>query len=103
MPRDAPVTSAMRPVRSGVSVMNCIRAWKVSSVWSLPAGSQDRQRADVVLALVVKQPRRILRGEAGVAILRLVLVAHRLADGAVEPVDRQEAQRIHADEIGHLL
>ncbi len=57
-----------------------------------PARCQERQRAHIVGAFEVGKSGRILPGEAGVAELRLLIVAADLADGAVEPVDRQETE-----------
>src|SRR6185295_17340069 len=63
---------------------------------------EQRELAHVVAALAVGQPRRIGAREAGVAELRRLAVAPRLADGAIETVDGQEAEAVDLDMGGHL-
>src|SRR5580700_608148 len=97
MPREAPVTRAMRPER---------RAGR------LPAGlttgpsarlRQERQLPRRRLAGAVGQRGRIFASEAVVGELRAYRVAADLAHGAVDAVDREEGEGIGADDRPHLL
>src|SRR3546814_3108065 len=52
--------------------------------------------------LMVGKPRRIVAGEAGVAMLRLRLVAYVLAERTIETVDREKGKAVGVDIVGHL-
>src|SRR5690606_14481111 len=95
MPRDAPVTTATRPERFREEVMLVLLAYLLST------RRQQRQRAYVVRAFEVEQAGRVFAGEAGIAKLRLFGIAAGLADGPVQPLDGEEAQRVDTDELGH--
>src|SRR3546814_18078858 len=92
MPRLAPVTSATWPANSSDLMV----------MWS--DNSFGKQRKLVVDAVLVEigQRRRIIAGEAGVAILRAVVGALRFAERAIEAVDGEEGQAGGVDEIRHL-
>src|SRR5262249_51340368 len=91
-PREAPVTSARRPAKRPGEAAVTTRA----------SGRFDEQRELAILdPRHVVERDRIVAGEAGVAEGRVVGVAAGQAHGAIEPVDRQEGQRIDADELRH--
>src|SRR5258707_3075866 len=71
MPRDAPVTSAIRSVGDGTALADL---------------GEQRELTHVVAALAVGQPRRVSAGKAGVAELRRLGAPLCLADGTVESV-----------------
>src|SRR3546814_19577186 len=52
--------------------------------------------------LMVGKPRRIVAGEAGVAMLRLRLVAYVLAERTIETVDREKGKAVGVDIVGPL-
>src|SRR3546814_15720671 len=52
--------------------------------------------------LMVGKPRRIVAGEAGVAMLRLRLVAYVLAERTIETVDREQGKAVGVDITGHM-
>src|SRR5262245_49823731 len=99
MPREAPVTSAILPARGGglISLSSSIGTRKAQ--WQPAAlnreGSarlgQERQLARrVVLRGLIGEPGRIVAGEAVVGELRARRVAHLVAHGPVDALDRQE-------------
>src|SRR5690606_21448207 len=67
----------------------------------VPAGCEERRMAQVVGPILVCQARRVILGEAGIAILRCRAIAGSFPERAVEALNREEAQRICADEVGH--
>src|ERR1700742_4832896 len=70
MPRDAPVTSAIRFSRALVIGRACARS-----------GDEQRELTSAAAAVEVSQFDRVVAGEAGVAELRQGVVALVLADG----------------------
>ena len=87
IPREAPVMSAMRSLSR--------------------SNSTDFGEEGELLLLrrpfAVPQPCRILAGEAMVGELGMGVVAAVKAHGLVDAVDREELQRVGADEGPHLL
>lgn len=69
----------------------------------LPSARQKRQRAHIVGTFMIEQACRILSREAGVAELRLLVIAGGFADGTIKPFDGEEAERVDTDELGHFL
>src|SRR6185312_1694702 len=87
---------------------SCVVATKKMRHWSaaLPAMTLSRLDEQGELAVLgadlVVERDRVVAGEAGVAEARVARVAAaRDAHGAVEAVDRQEGQRVDADELRH--
>ena len=87
MPRLAPVTSATAP----------------SSAPAIQSFAVSRLSCRSELSVLVGQGNRIIAGEAGIAVVRRAGIAARLAQCAIQPVDRNERQAVGADQIGHLL
>ena len=63
---------------------------------------QQREGAHIVRPLEIGEAGRIFAGEAGVAILRLLVVAAGFADRAIEAVYGEETELIDANGIRHL-
>src|SRR5215472_2893768 len=89
-PREAPVTSAMRP------------ASRPPTMISGRLG-EERELRRLVAPALVRQAGRVVAGEAGIAELRLARVTPGLAHGPVEAVDGDEGKTVDADELRHRL
>src|SRR6516225_749245 len=93
MPREAPVTSAMRPSREGFSP-GCMGSF---------LGYIRQQRKLQRATADVGQGDWVIAGETGVAEAGRGRHPFRLAHGAVEAVHGNEGQAVCADEAAHLL
>src|SRR6516162_1134134 len=89
-PREAPVTSAMRPA-SRPLVMLSGRL------------GEEGELCRLVAPALVGQAGRVIAGEAGVAELGLARVAPGLAHGPIEAVDGDEGKAVDADQLRHRL
>src|SRR6516225_9191882 len=89
MPREAPVTSATRST-SGCGI-------------SARFGEQRELAGRGVLRRAVGQRRRIFAGEAVIGELRTHRIAALLAHGAIDAFDREEGERVGADELPHAF
>src|SRR5438034_1762158 len=127
MPREAPVTRAMREARgfdmddsgstNALSYAGLIRVsiYRVSGCQMdcrVKPGNdkpstrfrQQRQLPGLLLDLgLVGEVGRIDAGEAMIREFRIGGIAAGLAHRAVHAVDRQERQRIRADDLAHFL
>src|SRR3546814_21135966 len=92
MPRLAPVTSATWPASSSLNLL----------ILSDNPFGQQRKLILQRMLVEIGQRGRIGAREAGVAILRTIVVALRFAERAVEAVDGQESQAVGIDELPHL-
>src|SRR3546814_16945332 len=92
MPRLAPVTSATWPASSSLNLL----------ILSDNPFGQQRKLILQRMLVEIGQRGRIGAREAGVAILRNIVVALRFAERAVEAVDGRERQAVGIDEIRHL-
>src|SRR6202451_1026457 len=92
MPREAPVTSAIRSVRGDI-------AWL-----GLTGFSEQRELARRgVLRRAVGQRGRVFAGEAMIGELRPHWIAALFAHGAIDALDREKVKRIGADEFAHAF
>src|ERR1700721_2237504 len=92
MPREAPVTSAIRSARGDI-------AWLGLTGF----GEQRELARRGVLRGAVGQRGRIFAGEAMIGELRARRIAALLAHGAIDALDRKEGERIGADEFAHAF
>src|SRR5580700_5296057 len=92
MPREAPVTSAIRSVRGDIVSLG------------LAGFSEQRELARRgVLRRAVGEWGRVFAGEAMIGELRPHRIAALLAHGAIDALDREEGERIGADEFAHAF
>src|SRR5580698_5252068 len=93
MPREAPVTKAIRPSREGFSP-GCMGNFLgyIRQQGKLPRAAAD-----------VGERNRVIAGEAGVAEAGRGRQPLRLAHGAIKAVHGDEGQAVGADEAAHLL
>src|SRR5262249_54420310 len=111
MPREAPVTRAMRSARglasSGMEVLGtaalAIPQWS-RAVRSARFGQQGQLPwRGSFLAGEVAQRRRVVAGETMVGELRACRIAALFAHGAIKALDGQERQRVGIDQPPHAL
>src|SRR3546814_16534996 len=92
MPRIAPVTIATWPASSSLNLL----------ILSDNPFGQQRKLILQRMLVEIGQRGRIGACEAGVAILRNIVVALRFAERAVAAVDGQDSQAVGIDGIRHL-
>src|SRR3954453_8660820 len=126
MPRDAPVTSAMRSARGfirphpeGRCEAPRLEGWPNTMVLrdaalraapqheglqrSTRLGKQRQLPRRVVAPALVGERRRIIAGEAVIGKLRPLRIALLVAHGAIDAIDGQERERIRTDDAAHFF